>query len=72
MTTRLALYNVQVLLIEAGPDYDDLLTRTPVLWPEFQLNPAITAQFRTYLYSREGNATIQTGVARASKRNANR
>ena len=38
IATRLALNDFKVLLIEAGPDYDDILTRTLVFWAEIQLN----------------------------------
>ncbi|CAF1267712.1 unnamed protein product [Adineta steineri] len=59
IATRLALNDYKVLLIEAGPDYDDIITETPVFWPEVQLEPQITAQFNPYLYSKEDNRTIQ-------------
>lgn len=58
IATRLALNNFTVLLIEAGPDYDDLLTRTPTLWPATQLNPKIVAHFEPYLFSKEDGTKI--------------
>jgi choline dehydrogenase len=59
IATRLALNNFKVLLIEAGPDYDDGDTRTPAFWPLIELNPLITAEFNPYLYSEEDNITIE-------------
>lgn len=59
IATRLALNNFKVLLIEAGPDYDDTITRTPVLWPEAELIPQIAAHFNPYLYSKKENITIE-------------
>src|SRR5690349_21366552 len=58
IATRLALNNFKVLLIEAGPDYDDLLTRTPTLWPATQLNSKITAHFEPYLFSKADGTKI--------------
>ena len=58
IATRLAMSNSQVLLIEAGPDYDDLSSQTPVLWPLIQLNPTVTAHFQPYLYSKAEKTTI--------------
>ena len=59
IATRLALNDFKVLLIEAGPDYDDLVTQTPVLWPVEQLNPLITAHFNPFLFSKEEKTTIE-------------
>ncbi|CAF0820005.1 unnamed protein product [Adineta steineri] len=59
IATRLALNNFKVLLIEAGPDYDDGITRTPRFWQLAQLNPNITVNFNPYLYSEKDNITIQ-------------
>lgn len=59
IATRLALNNFKVLLIEAGPDYDDDTTRIPELWPLAYLNPQITARFNPYLYSEQNNITIE-------------
>ena len=59
IATRLALNDFKVLLIEAGPDYDDLVTQTPVLWPVEQLNPLITARFNPFLFSKEQKTTIE-------------
>jgi choline dehydrogenase len=59
VATRLALNNFKVLLIEAGPDYDDGVTRTPIFWPINQLNPKIIANFNPYLYSEEDKKTIE-------------
>jgi choline dehydrogenase len=58
VATRLALNNFKVLLIEAGPDYDDIVTQTPALWPFSHVNPKITAHFNTYLYSKAENVQI--------------
>ena len=59
VATRLALNNFKVLLIEAGPDYDDAITRTPILWAETELIPQITAHFDPYLYSKADGVTIE-------------
>ena len=59
IATRLALNNFKVLLIEAGPDYDDGVTRTPIFWPSNQLNPKISVNFNPYLYSEEDNIKIE-------------
>ena len=59
VATRLALNNFRVLLIEAGPDYEDGTTKLPAFWPLTQLNPLITAQFNPYLFSEEDNITIE-------------
>lgn len=59
VATRLALNDFKVLLIEAGPDYDDIVTRTPVFWPDTYLNPKITARFNPYLYSEDEGIKIE-------------
>ena len=59
IATRLALNNFKVLLIEAGPDYDDDYTRIPELWPLNDFNPQITARFNPYLYSKQENISIE-------------
>ncbi|CAF3781061.1 unnamed protein product [Rotaria sp. Silwood1] len=58
IATRLALNNFKVLLIEAGPDYDDGVTRTPGFWPSAQLNSKITGHFHPYTFSEDDNITI--------------
>ncbi|CAF3971415.1 unnamed protein product, partial [Rotaria sordida] len=58
IATRLALNNFKVLLIEAGPDYDDSTTRIAAFWPLALLNPKITGHFHPYLFSKDDHLII--------------
>ncbi|CAF1265406.1 unnamed protein product [Rotaria sordida] len=58
IATRLALNNFKVLLIEAGPDYDDSTTRIAAFWPLALLNPKITGHFHPYLFSKADHVII--------------
>lgn len=70
IATRLALNNFNVLLIEAGPDYDGGDTRTPGFWGQTELNSEIIANFEPYLYSKENGRTILYPRAMTSGRSA--